>query len=555
MLIKTINWNWNSISSRNTNVDFYLERNNWDDHHFSTTYYLHLSSKHTKDKKDSLIGEVKILKKGQKEHQSDLINLGEFESLTDEFCSLGQSLDYYQRIGELNSDLREYILKALNDVIYNPAIKAKFKDEDGYTTSLMRYVNEDSDIFNLAPVILTGDFDSIPDTEALNFKFKTSEMSDYVEFDFTSNTVDDDWNSSFGLSNRVIAIIGKNGSGKTTFLSKLSKLVFASTTDRIEKFNNIAEIEPKGLGFPRIISVSYSAFDTFKVPGIKIKEVEQIAKEINNGQGRYIYCGIRNITEELTSYLDETRTRGTYIKDEDIQSDKYSINILKTTQEINDEFNISLSIIESDETRNGLLSSVIKILAEESSFAEIFNVAIQEINSGFFHKIFNDLSTGHKFILHAIISIIKNIEKNSLVLFDEPEIHLHPPLLSVLMKSLRFILDNRSSYMIVTTHSPVVVQETLSRHVFIIRRVGNKINLFKPDIQTYGENIGLITSHIFGLNSDITSYYDDLNRIVKIYKNDPESLNEKIKNISHLFDDNISVQTRAYLMTKLIEGK
>jgi len=109
--------------------------------------------------------------------------------------------------------------------------------------------------------------------------------------------------------------------------------------------------------------------------------------------------------------------------------------------------------------------------------------------------------------------------------------------------------------MIVTTHSPVVVQETLSRHVFIIRRVGNKINLFKPDIQTYGENIGIITSHIFGLNSDITSYYDDLNRIVEIYKNDPESLYEKIKNISHLFDENISVQTRAYLMTKLIEEK
>ncbi len=555
MLTKLITWNWNSIVDRYPDVDFYLERNNWDDYGFSTTYFLHLSSKHTKDKNSALIGEVKILKKGQKEHQPYLIDLGKFETLAGEFCSLGQSLDYYQRIGELNSELREYILKALNDVIYNPAIKANFKDEDGYKTSLMRYVYEDDDIFNLAPIILTGDFDSIPDTEALKFKFKTSEMNDYVEFDFTSNTVDDDWNSPFSLPNRVIAIIGKNGSGKTTFLSKLSKLVFASTTDRIEKLNKIAEMEPKGLGFPRIISVSYSAFDTFKIPGIRVKEVKAIAKEINNGQGRYIYCGIRNITDELTVYLDKTRTREIYIKEEDIKSDKYSINILKTTQQINEEFNSSLAIIESHENRNALLSSVIKILAEESSFAEIFNVAIQEININFFHSIFNDLSTGHKFILHSIISIIKNIEKNSLILFDEPEMHLHPPLLSVLMKSLRFILDNKSSYMIVTTHSPVVVQETLSRHVFIIRRIGNKINLFKPDIQTYGENIGIITSHVFGLNSDITSYYDDLNRIVNIYKNDPKSLNEKIKNISHLFDENISVQTRAYLMTKLIEEK
>jgi predicted ATPase len=554
MLIKVVDWQWNSISENDDKVDFYLESDNWNDYNFYTSYYLHLSSKHTKDSEHALIGGVKILKKGQAKGDYNLIGLGYLEVLPNDFCSLGQSLDYYQRISELYPHTKDYILTALNDVIYNDEIKQEFRYEEGFVDSLMRYVGEESDIFNLGPSIIRQNFDSIPELHVLNFDFKTSEMEKFVSFNFKSNHIVDENEVEFSLSSRIIAVIGKNGSGKTTFLSKLSKLAFASTTDRIEKLGQIAQIRPAGIGFPRIISVSYSAFDTFKVPGIRVKEVEQISKEIVNGDGRYIYCGIRNITQELTDFLKEIREeKGGYLTEEDILKPNYKINILKSSIDITKEFHDSLNVIEQDESRKDLLHSIIKILATESSFAEVFNVNISDINIEIFKEAFNDLSTGHKFILHSLLSIIKNIEKNSLVLFDEPEIHLHPPLLSILMKSLRYILEKRYSFMIVTTHSPIVVQEILSSHVYIIKRVGSSIGLLKPEIQTYGENVSIITSHVFGLNSDIVDFYDDLDMIVEIYKKQDGTIDEKMQNISQLFNGNISIQTRAYLMTKLAE--
>src|SRR5690606_30680032 len=105
---------------------------NWNDYSFYTSYYLHLSPKHTKDGEPSMIGGVKILKKGQKELEGDFINLGYINSLEDDFCSLGQSLDYYQRIAALGDDLKIKILESLNDVIFNPKIRTDFEKEEGF---------------------------------------------------------------------------------------------------------------------------------------------------------------------------------------------------------------------------------------------------------------------------------------------------------------------------------------------------------------------------------------------------------------------------------------
>lgn len=557
MLIKIIDWSWNKISENfsDNDVDFFLERDGWNDYGFFTSYYLHLASKNNLDNVSSLIGQVKILKKDQVENDSDLIRIGKINSLPSEFCSLGQSLDYYQRIGELNIELKDFILRGLNDIIYSPNIKNDFEEEEGFKLSLLRYADEESDIFTLAPTIITGDFESLPEKDNFKFEFKTFEMLNYATFDFTSNGIDIDWNEKYNLPNRIIVLIGKNGSGKTTFLSKLSRVVFSSTTDR-QKLKKVAEVMPNGLGFPKVITISYSAFDTFKVPGVKMAELEQIIKEIENGEGRYIYCGIRNITKELTSYLQNLKSeKGGYLREKDLLSSKYDINILKSVHEINEEFKESLNFIQANAKRVKLLQDIINILKEESSFAEILNISISEFDLIDLYGVFNDLSTGHKFILHSLVSIIRHVEKNSLLLFDEPEIHLHPPLLSVLMKSLRFLLNERNSYMVVSTHSPVVVQETLSKHVYLIKRIGEKISLTRPDIQTFGENIGIISSHVFGLNSDITDYHDDLNKIADVYKYRDMKLEEKINGISDLFDGKLSIQARAYLMSKLMSNQ
>lgn len=45
------------------------------------------------------------------------------------------------------------------------------------------------------------------------------------------------------------------------------------------------------------------------------------------------------------------------------------------------------------------------------------------------------------------------------MLIDEPEGHLHPPLLSAFVRALSELLVNRNGVAIIATHSPVVLQE------------------------------------------------------------------------------------------------
>lgn len=547
MYIEIIKWSFNKVTNIFSPADFFLERDSWNDDSFYTYYTLHVSKKHTDDSKPMLIGGVKILKKGQIRNQEHLLKLGDIEKLGSEYCSLGQSLDYYERISQLEKKAQDYILTSLNDVVFNIQIRELFQEEEGYKVSLMRGINKNDDIFKISPILLSRDFDEMPINKDLKFKFKTNEMEDFIEFDFDSPEYSNG-HIQDSLPDRIAVIVGKNGSGKTTLLSKISRVVFASSNDRVY-LKDVASIKPKGLGFPRIISISYSAFDTFQVPGIRLKEKEQISKDISKGTGRYIFCGVRDISKELEISLKNIKLEDNgLLKIEDILNDRNSYNILKSIEVITEEYKDAIKDILKDNVKSNLFMNVIEILSAESSLHYLKNIYQFGIDVEKLISFFSKSSTGHKFVLHSLASIVQHIENRSLVLFDEPEIHLHPPLLAVLMKSIRSVLKTKNSFMILSTHSPVVLQETLSKHVYIVRREGEIMKISNPEIQTFGENIGIITSHIFGLSSELTDYHYELDKIVHSIK---DSSVNKMEKIEELFEGKMSLQARAYIMSKL----
>jgi hypothetical protein len=47
-------------------------------------------------------------------------------------------------------------------------------------------------------------------------------------------------------------------------------------------------------------------------------------------------------------------------------------------------------------------------------------------------------------------------------------------------------------------HSPVVLQEVPSECVWRLRRVGDVVTAERPDIETFGENVGTLTGEVFG---------------------------------------------------------
>ncbi len=222
-------------------------------------------------------------------------------------------------------------------------------------------------------------------------------------------------------------------------------------------------------------------------------------------------------------------------------TDRQRRTLLKSIDELATEFERTIERISKAKCHD-LFDSAIKILASDPSFQDLgphpTSTILQAPGESFAHW-----STGHKIVMHATASIVAHTEAKSIVLIDEPESHLHPPLLAAFMHALRLILDNNDAFAVVATHSPVVAQETLGRHVSVVRRNGTETTIIPPRIETYGESIGEITDEVFGLNSDATDFHGTLQGLV--------GGGMTLESIEGLFERGLSLQARAYVMSEL----
>ena len=211
----------------------------------------------------------------------------------------------------------------------------------------------------------------------------------------------------------------------------------------------------------------------------------------------------------------------------------------KVIQQLADEFERTVKKIITDK-REHLLEGALTLLLADPSFNDLSDRSASGLLGSESRQLFLRWSTGHKIVLHAIANLVAYTERRSLILFDEPKTHLHPPLLAALMHAVRFVLGKLDAFCVIATHSPVVLQETMARHVHVVRREGDKISVNKPTTQTFGENIGIITSEVFGLTSDVTDYHQNLSNISEHLSN--------LDEVEALFDGELSMQARAYLM-------
>ena len=116
------------------------------------------------------------------------------------------------------------------------------------------------------------------------------------------------------------------------------------------------------------------------------------------------------------------------------------------------------------------------------------------------------LSSGQSILAHFVTAIIAKIQINTLVLFDEPETHLHPNAVASLFNVLNDLLRKYNSFAIIATHSPIVIQEIPSKRVILLTRENNSTIATKMEFETFGENISELTRHVFDTVS-ITNFY------------------------------------------------
>ena len=150
-----------------------------------------------------------------------------------------------------------------------------------------------------------------------------------------------------------------------------------------------------------------------------------------------------------------------------------------------------------------------------------------------------NLSSGQLQLLLLITFIFRKINFDTLIVIDEPEVHLHPKAINVLFKLLLFLLDKFQSYCIVSTHSPLIVRELAGKNVYMMRRFGNELELGKIGIETLGEDISTLYDEIFGYDENTTSLAKNIRQLKKSGKTYKDIICI-IKNDSH----RISLSTR-----------
>jgi predicted ATPase len=462
---------------------FTLDYDYWDDYGLKTTMILIY---HQNEKTFRSCGRVKIMMRGSKSTWEALPK--KFVSLSSDYCSLGQDKEYYFQLKEFLGGEYYSFLLALRDVAIFPKIHEQFENDPIYKASLIR----GNEVERLARTI--------------RFEIEGVKPNEYYKFNYThkppyaENTIplnfDFEYNTNF--EHRIYALIGKNGTGKTRILSSLAK--------------NLSEKDPSNFTprkpvYGKVFTVSYSFFDSFEIP--------QSSASFN-----YVYCGLK-------------KKDGTWKDQKDLLLDFFqAAELIREKNLENDWYEILSNFIEKD-----FLDIA---FARKENGVDPFGY---EFKANEFTKIRKVLSSGQSIILFMLSEILSKIRFDSLILFDEPETHLHPNAISALLNTLFSLVGRFQSFCVLATHSPLILQEIPSRNIFVIERDGNNASVRSLERESFGENLTVITQDIFG-NSEVPRHFMALIQDLISQKKTYDEI------ISILESDNLPVASNVKLYIK-----
>ena len=447
----------------------YLKMDRWNDFHFVTMFYaVAFDEEGVRYELENL----KIGFKGQDTSTSTYSKLPtHFTELPDDFFSLGNNVEYYTKIAHIQSPSFKYAyLTGLRDIVANPELVEQITGEPVFSTSLLRDVSLSSVKEQFARVLQGG---AVRTNYSFTFVKQSDSATAGIELDFQVIA------GSTPLTN-VHALIGRNGIGKTTILNGMINAISNghSGLDAIFRVNPWGGAKaPIGQDFfSSVVLVSFSAFDPFDPPP------EQPDPALGTC---FYYIGLK---AKATDGHD-----------------------LKRREALKAEFLAGLKACLKDAYKRNRWKRAIETLQSDENFAGMGFLGLLSLSGEEFiatsEYLFSNLSSGHSIVLLTITKLVERVEEKTLVLLDEPESHLHPPLLSAFIRALSELLLERTGVAIIATHSPVVLQEIPSSCVWKINRSHLVAAAHRPSIETFGENVGILTREVFGLEVTASGFH------------------------------------------------
>lgn len=487
---------------------------NWDDYHYKTTFNgVYVDSK---GKKTDL-GTIKIAKSKMSRGDRTIDTIPtEFDMIPSDYFSLWQSADSYQLVKTLEDELNENIFAALNDVAYDLNLFHQYAEESVMKYSLLRDVSK---------FMCEKQFHRITRGEAkltpYRFDYIVRQNDDiFCDFKLSFTVIPE----SFPPTN-IHVLIGRNGTGKT----KLIKQMISGICD--EEFQKKCFLYPdendfeNSEHFESVLCVAFSPFDDFS----ELDKYKQSSIKYN-------YIGVK--------------------KEYDSEGYEDGFGEISLLDDIKKQFIESFKNCISNKTKSHDWNETIKILESDPMFAKYdigqflydknykkgdYYTSIKPIET-----VFENLSSGHKVVLSIITRCIDKLAEKTILFIDEPENHLHPPLIASMIRSISRLLIKRNGVAIISTHSPIVLQEVPKSCVWLLNREGDFMQGHRPSIETFGANVGSLINEVFGYEVKNSGFQ----RMIKEAVIQNESYEEVLKKFDYQLGDEAKSMVRILFSQK-----
>lgn len=469
---------------------FMLTFNNmWNDYGYQTWFRLY----YKKNKQIEFLGRVKIMKLS--EHDTSTVLPERFYRLDDNYCSLGDNLDYYDNMFKLFAERAYIYLGELKDAALYSKIHEKFADTIAFKSSLLR----DNSVER---ALREGRFWVFGRDMRQSYAFTYRYEPKYGGGNVTPVDVDFSFAYDCEPYHRMIGLIGENGVGKSTLLNNI-----------VESF--IGKDKGAFVGLPpimsKIIVMSYSPFDKF--PPVPTDYTVE-----------YHYCGLLKNQTELFSQQDQIAIFKGNLKK--ILHRGSSNQLLRRWR------HIMKAVIDQN---------IIDGFYDEDDKGD-YRLLEDNIN-----EFCQNMSSGESIYVYSLTEIIANIRYDTLLLFDEPEQHLHPHAITVLMKAICDVLEEFESYAIIATHSPLIVREMVSDNVYTLERIGNTLSVAKIGIECFGEDVSILSDVIFKNMSDEKKYEHFVESVAKKCHYDYAAIVDRLKGAHNKLGMNMRLLIRSVI--------
>lgn len=454
----------------------FVFNDNWNDYE----YYTWFTMWYVKDFQNYIIvGDLKIMHKDGNPYK---LMKRRFTELGDDFCSVGMDVSYYSRLVKVfGNNVANQILLALNDCAVNDSIRERFADKDCFKTSLLREISTTHALEKAKKIVSMED-----PSQAYAFEYKFVPEEDNSVY----SIFDCHFEYPCAYYKRTFALIGENGVGKTHLLSLLIKDMVCRNEGHLSHIPL----------FQECFVICSSLHDEYYR---RNEEKHDIPVEICRVvQDENLHARVRKLLQSITN-------RGTVLLD----GGMYTIPELFMEKICN-------------QLGKELVGNLLYRVKNEQDKYERW-----ELDEKHLEQLLDYFSTGQRQIFLLTVNVFAKLKPSTLVVIDEPEVHLHTSLIMNFICELNDFLNCFKSYAIIATHSPLVVREVVRSNVFLMRRVeGNVPLISEAHFETFGANISDLYKYIFGYDCSDSYFCKVIRRFAEEGMDYKEVVNELKRN-------------------------